>query len=193
MTSRPTFTTERLRLRPATEDDFDLHVALGTNPDVMRYIQSTLSVDDIREVMPMLIDYPLDPRLGHWTVELLADGTPIGDVSLGFLPMNRADIAPGLKPGDVEYSDDIELGYLYIPDAWGKGYASEAATRLLAYAFGEICLDKVVAVTDPDNAASQHVLKKIGMRHIGNRYAYGGDGPGFEILNSEWQGAASVR
>lgn len=63
-------------------------------------------------------------------------------------------------------SGDIEIGWHLHPDAWGHGYAAEAAARVLAHAFA--CgLDKVVAVTNIANTASQTVAKRNGMSHLG--------------------------
>lgn len=187
MTTRPTLYTDRLRLRPVEARDEDLMIALGSNPDVMRYIHAPQSPDDIRAIMPSMINYHHDSRLGYWVVERRADGVGIGQANLNFMPLNGPDLVPGLEPGDITYSEDVEIGYLYSPAAWGKGYATEAASCLVAHAFQGIGLLKVVAVTDPENTVSQKVLRKIGMRDIGNLYAYGSNGPGFELLKNEWE------
>ncbi|WP_259779579.1 GNAT family N-acetyltransferase [Aestuariispira ectoiniformans] len=186
----PTLLTERLRLRPVLSGDVDLMIELGCNPAVMQYVQPVMSAEDTRKVMPILMDYPHSDDLGHWVVETREDNMPVGEVSLGFLPLNRPDVVPDLKAGDVNYSDEVEIGYLYLPSAWGKGYATEAAARLLAYAFNDIFLKKIVAVTDDRNHSSQKVLTKIGMRHTGDRHAYGYDVQGFEIRADEWKSKA---
>lgn len=187
MTTRPTLYTDRLCLRPVEARDEELMIALGSNPDVMRYIHAPQSPDDIRAIMPLLINRRQDSGLGYWVVERREDGVGIGQANLNLMPLNGPDLVAGLKPGDIIYSEDVEIGYLFLPDAWGKGYATEAASCLLTHAFQGISLPKVVAVTDAENTASQKVLKKIGMRPIGNLYAYGSNGPGFELLKNDWE------
>lgn len=78
------------------------------------------------------------------------------------IPASGTDGAP---------SGDTEIGWHLHPDAWGHGYASEAAARVLRFAF-EAGLEKVVAVTNPANTASQSVCRRIGMRHKGQTDAY---------------------
>ena len=67
--------------------------------------------------------------------------------------------------------DDTEIGWHLHPKAWGKGFASESAAALLQHAFGE-GLERVVAVTYPENIASVGVCERIGMRYEGLSSAY---------------------
>jgi RimJ/RimL family protein N-acetyltransferase len=77
----------------------------------------------------------------------------------------------GLFP--LGHSGLIEIGYRYVPAAWGRGIASEAAAAVLEHGFRALALDPIVAVTHPDNRASQRVLQKIGLRPAGEAYHYG--------------------
>ena len=58
---------------------------------------------------------------------------------------------------------EIELAYQFGAEHWNKGYATEAATACLRFGFKELELDRVIAMTYPDNFASRRVLEKIGM------------------------------
>jgi RimJ/RimL family protein N-acetyltransferase len=81
---------------------------------------------------------------------------------------------PASGTGDpLQPSGDTEIGWHFHPAAWGRGYASEAASAVLAHAFAR-GLDRVVAVTHPDNAASQAVCRRIGMTPRGRTDAYYG-------------------
>ena len=60
--------------------------------------------------------------------------------------------------------DRVEIGWHLHPDVWGRGIATEAATRVLGHASG---LRRVVAVTHPDNEPSQRVARRLGMRDEG--------------------------
>ena len=68
---------------------------------------------------------------------------------------------------------DVELGYTLARAAWGKGYATERGRALVEHAFGALGLPRVVAQVEPANAASRHVLEKLGMTERGQRTAYG--------------------
>ena len=70
----------------------------------------------------------------------------------------------GLQP--LEAGPDIEFGYTLARAVWGRGYATEAARAVLRWAFAGLRLHRVVAVADPANAASLHVLDKLGMRRL---------------------------
>lgn len=59
-----------------------------------------------------------------------------------------------------------EIGYHFLVEAQGRGYATEAAKRLLDYGFRELQLPRIVAVVLPDNNPSQAVMKKLGLPYI---------------------------
>jgi ribosomal-protein-alanine N-acetyltransferase len=73
----------------------------------------------------------------------------------------------------LEDGPDVEVGYTLARAAWGRGYATEAATAVLRWGFAGLRLHRVVAVADPANHASLHVLDKLGMARRGMRDCYG--------------------
>ena len=81
---------------------------------------------------------------------------------------------------------EVEVGYILKRSAWGKGYATESCRRLLKFAFEETPLEEIVAVTDPENTASQKVLRKSGLIEEGIRRAYATQCPGFRITRQQW-------
>jgi RimJ/RimL family protein N-acetyltransferase len=60
--------------------------------------------------------------------------------------------------------DDVDIGFAFLPEFWGRGYCYEAASAVLATGKREFGLDRIVAVTSPDNERSIKVLEKLGMR-----------------------------
>jgi ribosomal-protein-alanine N-acetyltransferase len=117
---------------------------------------------------------PPDP--GQWRVRLatqIASGwPPVGGIwtvewqdEPGFLGWC------GLFP--LGHCGLVEIGYRYRAAAWGQGVASEAARAVLEHGFGPLQLDPIVAVTHPDNRASQRVLRKIGLQEAGEAFFYG--------------------
>ena len=179
--------TERLRLRPFSMADTDLAVDLLTDPKVMHYVDDIMTAEEARSMMPLITRRGAGGRIGYWTAELKSTGEKIGDGELTPIPMGErtktdwSQVVPNAYP-----TDPVEVGYLLKPAFWGQGFASELCARLLRFAFEQTALDRVVACTDPDNRASQNVLRKSGLRHIGTRRAYAEDVPFFEITRVEW-------
>lgn len=155
----PTLETPRLRLRPlAASDEADL-IALDSDPEVMRYVGSPAGVKSPAEtaerarrriVESARGDY--EP-LGFWRIEGRADHTFHGVGALIRMPDG----------------EDVEVAYRLARAAWGRGIATEAAGALVAHALGPLALPRVVAVTYPENEASQRVLDKLGFEHRGLR------------------------
>lgn len=79
----------------------------------------------------------------------------------------------GLKP--LDETDEIEIYYGFFRNAWGKGYATEAAAAVLRFGFGETPLERIVGCTHTENFASQKVLQKIGLIREGEANHYGMD------------------
>ena len=150
--------TLHLQLRPRTLADLDANLAMDLDPRVHRYIFAKAPDPEAwRARLAAQIASGWPPTGGIWTVE--RRGEP------GFLGWC------GLFP--LGYCGLIEIGYRYVPAAWGQGIASEAARAVLDHGFRTLALDPIVAVTHPDNLASQRVLQKIGLLPSGEAYYYG--------------------
>jgi RimJ/RimL family protein N-acetyltransferase len=72
----------------------------------------------------------------------------------------------GLLTQEIDNQTEIELGYHILPDYWGKGYATEAATKFWDYAFENDVCDSLISIIDIRNKASQKVAEKLGMKNI---------------------------
>ena len=80
----------------------------------------------------------------------------------------------GLQP--VKDTPEVEIAYHYLPSAWGRGYATEAARAILEFGFKTIRLEEVVGLVFPENVASSRVLEKAGMWYVGQASYFGIDG-----------------
>lgn len=156
--------TDRLVLRPWRQDSadveflFDLYSRwevqrfLGTRPRVMaRHDEALERVTRWRAIE--------DGVRGAWAVT--RSDEPLGTLLLKHIPWSA-----GACPAKRAQPEDVEIGWHFHPDAWGHGYASEAACAVLSHGFAA-GLTRVVAVTNPANAASQAVCRRIGMVHRG--------------------------
>ena len=96
---------------------------------------------------------------GLWAVERLDSGRFIGFVGLAVPSFTAHFTSPhGSEPGPA-----VEIGWRLAADAWGNGYASEAASAVLAYGFGTVGLSEIVSFTARSNVRSQRVMERIGM------------------------------
>jgi RimJ/RimL family protein N-acetyltransferase len=145
--------TTRLRLRRLEPSDEPDLVALDSDPDVMRYVGSPAGVKPPAETLERVRQRIAADHgaLGFWRVESRAEGTFWGLAALIRMPEGN----------------DVELAYRLARHAWGRGIASEAAARLIDYAFHTAGLPRLVAVTSPENIASQRVLDKLGFARQG--------------------------
>jgi [ribosomal protein S5]-alanine N-acetyltransferase len=146
--------TRRLRLRrPRPADEPDL-VALESDPEVMRYVGSPAGVKPVAETTERVRQRIAGDHgpMGFWLIESRADGAFQGLGALIRMPTG----------------DDVELAYRLARRAWGHGFASEVGAALVEYAFRVLALPRVVAVTYPENRASQRVLEKIGFTREGD-------------------------
>jgi RimJ/RimL family protein N-acetyltransferase len=150
--------TTRLALRPLTFDDLDVVYRLDSDPEVMRYIIPPRTYEGTREYLQEVIDnYVAFPGLGRWAVIEKSTGAFVGIHLLKHL----------------EASGHIEVGYRFLPQYWGLGYATEMTQALVQYGFEQLHLQQIVGITNPENAASQHVLEKCGLRFQHMAHFYG--------------------
>lgn len=146
--------TERLRLRNWREGDdelFDRH----TNTDaVMRWLGGVKSREFLDGVVrDRFMAWQKTHGFTFWVVERKADGE-----FLGFCGLKVADGAHSTVLGE------IEVGWRFREDVWGKGYAKEAAIASLDHAFSVVGAARVVALTVQGNEGSWGLMERLGMR-----------------------------
>jgi RimJ/RimL family protein N-acetyltransferase len=156
-------TTERLLLRlPEPTDAEALHRAYR-DAEVMRYVgdgkpftfeQTRATVERFRE------RWRVD-GFGALVVERADGGGLIGEVDL--LAWDRATWAYGFR-SELGSETELEVGWTLARDAWGRGYATEAAIALRDWAFDELKPPRLISMIFPANVRSQRVAAKIGER-----------------------------
>ena len=145
--------TERLRLRNWDADDLDEFMRHTNTPAVMRWLGGVWDRDKHEAAFDRIKSYERDYGHTFWLVERKSDGA-----LLGFCGLKRVNNEGAPNPGD------FEVGWRLREDAWGQGYAKEAATASLAAAFDRFGADEVVALTVPGNTPSWGLMKRLGMR-----------------------------
>ena len=91
----------------------------------------------------------------------------------------------GLQP--LDGGPDVELTYALVPQAWGRGFATEAAGAVVRYAFDEAGLDRVVGIARRENGASIAVLRKLGLRGLGEAVHWGTPWEKYELAAADWR------
>jgi RimJ/RimL family protein N-acetyltransferase len=141
--------TTRLYLRQFTIDDASLILALNT-PTVLKYVHERLpkDVEDAKQIIQNIIlpQYELY-QLGRFAVHVKEDNRFVGWCGLKFL----------------KDENEIDLGYRFMENEWGKGFATEAAKATLQWGFTEKNLETIIGRAHIDNIASQNVLQKVGL------------------------------
>jgi RimJ/RimL family protein N-acetyltransferase len=144
--------TERLILREwGDEDEWAFYDVMNT-PPVMRWLGGVQTREEWHAGYQRLHGYQRDFGFTFWIVERKSDGQ-----ILGFCGLKRAN-APG-----ATFQGEVEIGWRLREDAWGKGYAKEAAIASLDLAFSRFGAPRVVAITALGNEPSQGLMKRLGM------------------------------
>ncbi|HEY2849114.1 MAG TPA: GNAT family N-acetyltransferase [Gemmatimonadaceae bacterium] len=153
----PVIETARLRLRPHEAEDFDVCVAMWSDPAITRHTigdpspppQTWRRILAYRGHWTML-------GFGYWAVEEKATGRYIGDI--GFANFKR-DIQPSIEGMP-------ELGWALISQAHGKGYATEALRAAVAWGDEHFGSAQTVCIIHEGNHASFRVAEKLGYKEI---------------------------
>lgn len=143
--------TERLILRRFRDDDRASFARLNGDPEVMRHFPAALDHHQSTALIERIEQHFEAHGFGHWAVELKEGGRFVGSVGL-WVPSFVAPFTPC-----------VEIGWRLCREAWGRGYASEAAREALRFAFEELRLAEVVSFTVPANEASWRVMERLGM------------------------------
>jgi RimJ/RimL family protein N-acetyltransferase len=141
--------TERLVLRSYTEKDKADFISLFTDAAVMKYVgDGVLTIEQAEAFWSKLFEKLYPQNFKIWAVFTNEGSRYVG----------HAGIYP--RPARKE---DWEFVYFLRPEAWGKGYATEIARKIIEYGFEELKLSEVFATVDDEHLASIRVLGKAGM------------------------------
>jgi|SRR5690242_3818670 len=145
--------TERLILRPWRENDVAEFARVTNTPAVMEFLGGVKEPESFRGSFERVTASQERSGFCFWIVERRTDGA-----LLGFC---------GLKVGNTPpIVGEIEIGWRLREDAWGKGYAREAAMATLAWAWRNLDCDRVVAITAAGNKRSWGLMERLGMHRL---------------------------
>jgi len=171
--------TARLTLRPLVAGDLSDHHRLFSDPEVVRYLyDGPMDVAQARAHLERRF-YTGLPGEGRWmNLAVEADGVFVGEVGLTLTSLQHLQ---------------CEIGYVFDPRWRGRGYATEAAARMIDLAVDEMGAHRVSGQMDARNDASARVMARLGMRHEAhlrqNEFVKGEwtDEVVYAVLADEWR------
>jgi 3-dehydroquinate dehydratase/shikimate dehydrogenase len=141
--------TERLLLRRWRDEDRAPFAAMNAHPEVVEHLLGPMTRERSDEFVDRIEAHWDEHGWGLWAVEVVGASPFAGYV--GLWPAEY--VAPGM----------VEVGWRLARDAWGHGYATEAAREALRFGFTEVGLDEIVSFTVPQNVRSRAVMERIGL------------------------------
>lgn len=153
----PTIETKRFLLRPFAETDREGLFALDSDPEVVRYLgnKPMQSIEQADSLIRYILQQYADFNIGRWVIEDKQTGEFIGWAGLKFVTE--------LTNNQLDFYD---IGYRLLQKHWGKGIAPECALASVIYGFEKMKLEAIHAGAHQENAASNHILQKLGFRNI---------------------------
>jgi RimJ/RimL family protein N-acetyltransferase len=159
--------TDRLSLCRLTDRDLTELVELFADPNVWRFeYERGLTKSETEAFLERQLAMWDGHAFGGCAVRRLEDGTLIGVAGLGVATVQHARLP------------SITVGWRFASRAWGRGYATEAATALLQQAFGSMGFDAVGCVTSAENDRSIAVARRLGMEAVAREAVPRDDGSG---------------
>lgn len=142
--------TPRLILRELQDKDFDFLFRIFNDPEVMKFYDGLRNEDQTRSWMKLTYENYHKYGHGKWIIEDALSSKALGHT--------------GLLKIKVDGIEETELGYFLSRDAWGKGYATEAAQAAMMVGFDKFNFPKIISAINPSNLPSIEVALRIGMK-----------------------------
>ena len=168
----PEMRTERLRLtRPVVADSAGVLAILG-DPRTVEHNPSDRVADHEKatELVARWIRHWEEHGFGYWCVRETGSDRVVGYA--------------GVKRMEIHGRPVLNLVYRFVPEVWGRGYATEAAAAVVSSAAAQMPAETIVARVRPGNLASQHVALKVGLHRDAAMDCQGEDGPDWAFTSA---------
>ena len=171
----PQIETPRLLLRSWRDEDLDAYARMCADPEVMRYLPSTLTSEQSEQQIAKFVRHWEERGFGLWAVEIRETGA-----FAGFVGLQHSEDWP-------EGEHKTEVGWRLDRSYWGQGLATEGALASLHYGFEDLGLERIISITLPENVASRRVMEKSGLSLRGEARWRGFDVVWYDISRREWE------
>lgn len=142
--------TERLILRPIGHEDINDLLLIWGDAETMQYFPKTLNRQEISEWIDRNMQRYANYGHGLWAAILKSEQKLVGDCGLVFQ--------------EVDGVEELEVGYHFNKNYWGRGLAAEAARGCLNYAFQDLGRRRVISMIRPENTPSRRVAERNGLK-----------------------------
>ncbi len=142
--------TDRLWLRRMNQDDVETLFVIFGDPITVAHFPVPWTRDEVVAGIERTLKRYRDDGYGLWMMVVKDTGEAVGDC--------------GLVRQLLPTGPEVEVGYHLRRDHWGRGYATEAAARCIAYAFSELRIERVISLIRPSNTPSRRVAERNGLR-----------------------------
>lgn len=148
--------TDRLILRELRESDAADFFEMDSNPDVHRYLgnKPITSMEQALAPIHAIRQQYDDNGIGRWATIEKSSGKFTGWSGLKFIKEDN---------GRTNFHD---VGYRFMPQYWGKGYATESALAALQYGFEILNLETIIGTAHEENIASRKALERCGLKFV---------------------------
>ncbi len=143
------FETDRLKLRQMDANDEDNLMRIFSDPTAMQYYPSTKTREEAQRWIQWNLKNYESHGAGLWICELKENGIFVGQC--------------GIVPQIVDEQHEMEIGYLFVRDYWGKGLATEAAKASKDFGFTKLGLKRLISMIYKPNSPSIKVAERVGM------------------------------
>jgi len=171
--------TERLIMRELKISDATGLFELDSDPEVLKFIgiDTVKEISESENIILGLQKQYAENGIGRWAVIEKSTGEFMGWSGLKLYrePVNNQ-------------SNIYELGYRFLPKFWGKGFATETARAWVDYAFEELKVEKLFAITDLKHDNSKNVLRKVGFKNIEIINYHGDEVNWLEVTKENYKG-----
>lgn len=166
-------TTPRLRLEPCTDIHIEELDKLNSDFEVMRYITGVpITLEETKAHVEFVKELWKNYGYASWSIIEIKTGKLIGTGGVQHLEFNP--------------ENPLEIGWRLIPSKWGQGFATEAARRMLRFAFEKIGIKTLRAVCHQENTSSVKVMRRLGMQYHGIERWYNLDTFAFGITKEQF-------
>jgi RimJ/RimL family protein N-acetyltransferase len=151
---RYVFTSQRLGFRVWEDSDIAFLNQLNSNEEVMRFFPKIPSDTENRSFIKRMQNQYAEKKYCYFLVDELGSGNTIGFIGLSY------------QNYDSDFTPAVDIGWRIMSEFWGRGYATEGATKCLEYAKHELGLSRVISVSPKVNSPSISVMEKIGLQKV---------------------------
>jgi len=164
--------TNRLNLRHFNKEDLETYSAIMDDNQIARWFPKgdSYTRKESEKSLNNILSHWMKYGFGLWAITKKENDQIIGRCGLNY----------------ILESSEVELDFIISKNYWNQGYATEASEGVIFYGFKILYLDRIIALSKPENIASRKVIEKTGLKYIGNVEYWNIPCVKYEILRTDY-------